>query len=59
MTCFCDYFEEVQTVLIKVQVIINNVPLTYVYPDTIKTYLTPIICFLADNYYIIPTQYRM
>ena len=38
---FCDYFEELQTVLIKVKLIINNAPLTYVYPNTIKTYLTP------------------
>ena len=41
-TCFfCDHFEELQTVLIKVKLIINNAPLTYVYPNTIKTYLTP------------------
>ena len=40
-TCFfCDHFEELQTVLIKVKLIINNAPLTYVYPNTIKTYLT-------------------
>ena len=38
---FCDHFEELQTVLIKVKLIINNAPLTYVYPNTIKTYLTP------------------
>ena len=38
---FCDCFEELQTVLIKVKLIINNAPLTYVYPNTIKTYLTP------------------
>ena len=37
---FCDHFEELQTVLIKVKLIINNAPLTYVYPNTIKTYLT-------------------
>ena len=41
-TCFfCDHFEELQTVLIKVKLIINNAPLTYVYPNTIKTHLTP------------------
>ena len=28
-------------VLIKVKLIIDNAPLTYVYPNTIKTYLTP------------------
>ena len=38
---FCDHFEELQTVLIKVKLIINNAPLTYVYPNTIKTYLIP------------------
>ena len=38
---FCDYFEELQTMLIKVKMIINNTPLTYVCPNTIKTYLTP------------------
>ena len=36
---FCDHFEELQTVLIKVKLIINNALLTYVYPNTIKTYL--------------------
>ena len=41
-TCFfCDHIEEQNTVLIKVKLIINNAPLTYVYPNTIKTYLTP------------------
>ena len=38
---FCDPFEELQTRLIKVKLIINNAPLTYVYSNTIKTYLTP------------------
>ena len=37
---FCNYFEELQTVLIEVKLIINNTPLTYAYPNTIKTYLT-------------------
>ena len=37
---FCDNFEELQTVLIEVKQIINNAPLKYVYPNTIKTYLT-------------------
>ena len=36
---YCNFFEELQTVLIKL--IINNAPLTYVYPNTIKTYLAP------------------
>ena len=39
---FCEHFEELQTVLlIQVELIINNVPLTYVYPNTIETCLTP------------------
>ena len=38
---FCDYCEKLQTVSIEVKLIINNAPLTYVYPNTIKTYLTP------------------
>ena len=33
---FCNHFEELQTVLFEVELIINNAPLTYVYPDTIK-----------------------
>ena len=37
---FCSLFEELQTALIEVKLIINNAPLTYVYPNTIKTYLT-------------------
>ena len=41
ITCFiCNHFEELQTVIIEVKLIINNQPLTYVYPNTIKTYLT-------------------
>ena len=30
-------FEELQTVLIGVELIINNAPLTYIYPNTIET----------------------
>ena len=37
---FCNPFAEQQTVLTEVKLIINNAPLTYVYPDTIKTFLT-------------------
>ena len=37
---FCDYCEKLQTVSIEVKLIINNAPLTYVYPNTVK-YLTP------------------
>ena len=38
---FCNLFEELQTVLFTVKLIINNTPLTYVYPDTLETCLTP------------------
>ena len=38
---FSDHFEELHNVFIEVKPIINNAPLTYVYPSTIKTYLTP------------------
>ena len=38
---FCNHFEELQTVLTEVKLVINNAPLTYVYPNTIKTCLTP------------------
>ena len=38
---FCNSFEELQTVLIEVKLIINNAPLISVYPNIIKTYLTP------------------
>ena len=39
---FCNHFEEVQTELFKVELIVNNVPLTltYVCPNTIETCLT-------------------
>ena len=38
---FCSHFEELQTVLFEVELIINNAPLTYVYPNTIEACLTP------------------
>ena len=34
---FCNHFEELQTVLFEIELIINNKPLTYVYPNTIET----------------------
>ena len=38
---FCNHlFEELQTALTDVKMIINNAPLTYFYPNTIKTCLT-------------------
>ena len=36
---FYCHFEELETVLNEVKLIINNAPLTYVYPNTIKTCL--------------------
>ena len=38
---FCNHFEELQTVLFEVELIINNAPLTHGYPNTIKTCLIP------------------
>ena len=38
---FCNHFKELQTVLFEVELIINNTQLTYVYPNTIETWLTP------------------
>ena len=38
---FLRHFEELETALIKVKLIINDAPLTYVYPNITKTYLTP------------------
>ena len=38
---FCNHFEELQTALFEFELIINNAPLTYVYPNTIETCLTP------------------
>ena len=40
ITCFfCKHFEELQTVLLKVELILNNPPLTCVYPNTIDIYM--------------------
>ena len=32
---FCNHFEELQTMLFEVELIINDAPLIYVYPNTI------------------------
>ena len=37
---FCNHFEELQTVLFEVELVINNAPLTCVQPNAIKTCLT-------------------
>ena len=34
-------YDEMQTVLLEVEMILNNRPLTYVYPDEIENALTP------------------
>ena len=43
ITCFffLQYFEELQTVLFEVELIFDNKPLSYVYPNTIETCSTP------------------
>ena len=47
---FCNHFEELKTVLFEVK-LINNASLTYVYPNTIETCLTPNhFYYLADTY---------
>ena len=38
---FCSHIKEPQTILLEVELIINNASLTYVYPNTIETCLTP------------------
>ena len=38
---FCNHFEELQTVLFEIELIIDNEPLVYIYPNIIKTCLTP------------------
>ena len=38
---FYNHFEELQTVLFEVELISNNAPLTYVYPNIIEKCLTP------------------
>ena len=38
---FCNHFEELKIMLFEVELIINNAPLIYLYPNTIKTCLTP------------------
>ena len=37
---FCNHLEELQTVLFEVELIINNAPLTYAYPNIIETCYT-------------------
>ena len=46
---FCNHFEELQTVLFEVELIINNVPLTIIYPNTNEIYF-------AGNFYILQTE---
>ena len=41
ITFLCNHIEELQTVLFEVELIINNAPLRYVYPNSFETCLTP------------------
>ena len=41
---FCNHFEELQNVLFEVELIINNKPLTNVYPKTIRNTHSFVIC---------------
>ena len=43
----CNHLEELQTMLFKVEPIINNAPLIYVYLNTIETCLTPNLFFFV------------
>ena len=56
---FCNHFEELQTVLFEVELIFNNKPLTYVTQILSKYVLRTIICYLADNYYVLLTQHQL
>ena len=47
----CNHFEELQTVLFEVEVIINTAPLTYAYANTIETCLTP-NCLLFGRHWL-------
>ena len=47
---FCNNFEELQTELFKVELIVNNAPLTYVCPNMIETCLT-------SNHWLIDRQF--
>ena len=51
--------QELQTILFKVELIINNAPLMYVYPNTIETCLTPNYLFSADSYYNLLAQHQL
>ena len=46
---FCNHFEELQTVLFKVELIINNKPLTYVYPNTIETFYSSNLLYSSNT----------
>ena len=39
-------YKEMQTVLLEIEIIINNRPLTHLYSDITETSLTPNYCFL-------------
>ena len=56
---FWNYFEEQRTVLFEVELIMNNAPLTYVTKMLSKHVKHPIICCLADSYYILLTKHLL
>ena len=56
---FCNHFEELGTALFEVELIINNAPLAYVYPNTIETCLTPSHLLFDKQYYIFITQHQL
>ena len=56
---FCNYFEELQAVLIEVKLIINNAPLTCVNPNSIKTCLPLNHLLFRRQSYIILTQHQL
>ena len=56
---FCNNFQELQTVFFEGGPITNNAPSTYVYPNTIKTFLTPNHLLIKDNFCILLTQHQL
>ena len=63
ITCGCffrDRFAELQTVFIEIKLIVYDALLTYLYPNSIKTYLTPNhLLFGRQLHYVILTQYQL
>ena len=51
---FLNHFEEIQIVLFKSELIISNATLTYVYPNTLETYLTLNNLLFGTQFIIFP-----